>query len=52
MTKVDPAAQGRFFAAFKIVTGVVSLVAQALTGPLGDYVFEPAMARQACVRGS
>ncbi|MCG8478309.1 MAG: MFS transporter [Spirochaetales bacterium] len=27
MAKVDPAAQGRFFAAFKIVTGIVSLAA-------------------------
>ena len=44
MAKVDPAAQGRFFAAFKIATGIVSLATQALTGPLGDYVFEPAMA--------
>lgn len=44
MAKVDPAVQGRFFAAFKVVTGIVSLTAQALTGPLGDYVFEPAMA--------
>ncbi|MEM6428396.1 MAG: MFS transporter [Deinococcota bacterium] len=44
MAKVDPASQGRFFASLKIATGLVSLVTQILMGPLGDYVFEPAMA--------
>ncbi len=44
MAKVDPAAQGRFFAAFQIATGLVSLTTQVFMGPLGDYVFEPAMA--------
>jgi MFS family permease len=44
MAKVAPGTQGRFFASFSIATGLVSLFTQSLKGPLGDFVFEPAMA--------
>ncbi len=44
MAKVDPAFQGRYFAAFRVVLGSVSLIAQSLKGPIGDFILEPAMA--------
>ncbi|MEM9955417.1 MAG: MFS transporter [Chloroflexota bacterium] len=43
MSKVAPSAQGRFFATFTIIVGLVSLSTRILAGLLGDYVFEPAM---------
>ncbi|MEM9954849.1 MAG: hypothetical protein AAF846_24800 [Chloroflexota bacterium] len=43
MSKVEPSAQGRFFATFTIIVGLVSLLTRLSAGLLGDYLFELAM---------
>lgn len=42
--KVEPAAQGRVFAATSILGQIADSTGYFLAGPLGDFVFEPAMA--------
>lgn len=44
MAKVEPAVQGRVFAARSFMLQVVSAIATLMAGPLADSVFEPAMA--------
>lgn len=51
MAKIDPAAQGRFFASLTVLTQLVSLFTLLLQGPLGDFVFEPAMAEDGALVG-
>ncbi|PSN12083.1 MFS transporter [filamentous cyanobacterium CCT1] len=43
MTQIDPAQQGRVFAANALVVQVVSAGAALMAGPLADRVLEPAM---------
>ena len=42
-SKVEPAVQGRVFAARYLLTQLATTVGAAIAGPLADYVFEPAM---------
>lgn len=41
--KVPPDVQGRVFAARRMIAQITIPVGMAITGPLADYVFEPAM---------
>ncbi len=43
MTKVEPAIQGKVFAAQSLALQVISAIAVLLAGPLADKVFEPMM---------
>jgi MFS family permease len=43
MTKVEPAIQGKVFAAQSLALQMVSAIAVLLAGPLADRIFEPAM---------
>jgi hypothetical protein len=45
LEKVDPALQGRVFAARMAASQLAFYLSFALAAPLGDYVFEPALAR-------
>ena len=42
-SKIPPELQGRVFATRSLIAGVAAPLAMALTGPLADWVFEPAM---------
>ncbi len=42
-SKVPPAMQGRVFATRSLIARVASPISMAITGPLADWVFEPAM---------
>lgn len=52
MAKVPPETQGRFFGVQQIVMLMASALAQIVAGPLGDYVFEPAMQPGGFLAGS
>lgn len=43
MTKVEPAIQGKVFAAQSLALQIVSAIAVLLAGPLADKIFEPMM---------
>lgn len=45
LEKVDPALQGRVFAARMALSQLAFYLSYALAAPLGDYVFDPALAR-------
>lgn len=41
--KVDPSVQGKVFAARSFITHIVVTLALVISGPMADYIFEPAM---------
>jgi fumarate reductase subunit D len=43
LSKVEPEVQGRVFAARYLISQIASPVGLAISGPLADYVFSPAM---------
>ncbi|WP_414620435.1 MFS transporter [Calothrix sp. CCY 0018] len=43
LSKVDPQVQGRVFAARYLISQIASPIGLAVSGPLADYVFSPAM---------
>jgi hypothetical protein len=51
-SKVDPAVQGRVFAARGMISRSMTPIAFAIAGPLADYVFEPWMAEGGLLAGT